>query len=263
MNGWRLLKVETHDAYINMAIDEAILTAKIGNLVPSTLRFYQWKPSAVTIGKFQNIQNEVYVENCKTVGVDIVRRITGGGTVFHDAEGEITYSVVASKEELQARDIAEVYARIYAALAEALRALNIQADFNEGNAKTCPNLTVKGRKISGSAQSHKAGVFLQHGTLLINANLEKMFTLLRVPWAKTCMEVVNVAKHKITSIEQELNKDVTTEEAQQALIKGFEKALGIRLIDGTLTPYERELAERLCKEKYSTDEWNFHAEIRM
>ncbi|MGB9779129.1 MAG: lipoate--protein ligase family protein, partial [Candidatus Bathyarchaeales archaeon] len=89
MNDWRLLKLETHNAYTNMAIDEAILTARIHNLIPNTIRFYRWKPSAVSIGKFQNIQNEVNIENCKKYGVDVVRRITGGGTVYHDAEGEI------------------------------------------------------------------------------------------------------------------------------------------------------------------------------
>ncbi|RLI15239.1 lipoate--protein ligase family protein, partial [Candidatus Bathyarchaeota archaeon] len=65
MTVWRLLKLETHDAFMNMAIDEAVLTARIKNLVPNTLRFYRWKPSAVSIGRFQNIQNEVLLDNCK------------------------------------------------------------------------------------------------------------------------------------------------------------------------------------------------------
>jgi lipoate-protein ligase A len=99
MTCWRLLKLETHNAYMNMAIDEAILDARINGIVPNTVRFYRWNPSAVSIGKFQNIENEVYLENCLKHGVDVVRRITGGGTVYHDVEGEITYSVVASKDD--------------------------------------------------------------------------------------------------------------------------------------------------------------------
>ncbi|MDH5482279.1 MAG: lipoate--protein ligase family protein [Candidatus Bathyarchaeota archaeon] len=258
MNTWRLLTTKTHNAFMNMAVDEAILRGRIENLAPNTVRFYCWNPSAVSIGKFQNIQNEVHLDNCRKHGVDVVRRITGGGTVYHDAKDEITYSVVAAKEDLKAKDIAAVYAKIYAGLAKALKIMGLSADFNEGNKKTCPNLTVSGKKISGSAQSHKSGVVLQHGTLLLDVDLEEMFTFLRVPWANTCMQVVNVAKNRITSIKQELKKDVLITEAQQALIDGFQKALGIQLVNDELTSYERELAEELNKEKYSTREWNFH-----
>jgi lipoate-protein ligase A len=252
------LKLETHDAFMNMAIDEAVLTAKIENRVPNTLRLYCWKPSAVSIGKFQVIENEVQVDNCKKPGVDVVRRITGGGTVYHDAENEITYSVVADKASLETQDIAAVYAKIYAGLVETLRILGITADFNEGNAKTCPNLTVRGRKISGSAQCHKSGVVLQHGTLLLDVNLKRMFTLLRVPWAKTYMEVVNVAKDKITSINDELGRAAPREKVNQALIEGFQKGLGVKFVDGELTIQEHKLAQGLFTEKYAANDWNLN-----
>jgi lipoate-protein ligase A len=256
----RLVKIEAHDAFANMAIDEAILTARMRKLVPNTVRFYCWKPSAVSIGKFQDIQNEVQLENCRKHGVDVVRRITGGGTVYHNSEDEITYSVIASKQDLNATDITTVYAKIYSGLAEALKTLGITADFNEGNMKTCPNLTIKGKKISGSAQAHKSGVVLQHGTLLLNVDLEKMFTFLRVPWAKTCLEVVNVAKDKITSINMEFERKVSLEDVNRALIEGFQKALDIKLAEGRLTPYEMELSEKLRNEKYATNKWNFHGQ---
>jgi len=258
MSKWRLLQLETHSAYVNMAVDEAILTARIENQAPNTVRFYRWNPSAVSVGKFQDFKNEVQIENCRKYGVDVVRRITGGGTVYHDAEHEITYSVIANKQDLDAEDVTGVYARIYSGLAEALQILGVNADFNVGNEKTCPNLTVKGKKISGSAQSHKKGVVLQHGTLLADVDLERMFTLLRVPWAKTCMEVVNVAEGRITSIRKELARSVSQEEVNRALISGFEKALNVTLEEGDLTSYERDLADKLCREKYATDEWNLH-----
>jgi lipoate-protein ligase A len=199
----------------------------------------------------------VNIENCRKYGVDIVRRITGGGTVYHDADGEITYSVIADKKDLKAKDITEVYAKIYDGIAEALKILGIKADFNEGDANACPNLTVNGKKISGSAQSHKSGVVLQHGTLLLDVNFEKMFTFIRVPWAKTCMEVVNVAKNKITSIKEILGKNISIKETIYALTQGFQKTLNIQLIEGKLTSYEQEYAQKLCREKYATREWNF------
>ena len=254
---WRLLKTETYNASMNMAIDEAIMKARIENHVQNTLRFYYWKPSAVSIGRFQNIEKEVQLDNCRKHGVDVVRRITGGGTVYHDSEDEITYSVVANKKDLEAPDITAVYAKIYDGLAEAVKILGLRADFNKGNVKTCPNLMVNRKKISGSAQSHKKGVVLQHGTLLVDVDLKKMFTFLRVPWAKTCMEVVGVAERKITSIKKELKRHVSVEEVKEALVKGFQKALNMELVRGELTLCEKELAEKLCKEKYATDDWNF------
>lgn len=258
VDAWRLLNLETYDAFMNMAIDEAVLRSRIKNLVPNTVRFYCWNPSAVSIGKFQDIEKEVQLDNCTKQGVDVVRRITGGGAVYHDAEDEVTYSVVVDKSDLEAKDITAVYAKIYVGLTEATKILGLRADFNKGNMKNCPNLIVNGKKISGSAQSHKKGIVLQHGTLLVDIDLEKMFTFLRVPWAETCMEVVDVAKHKITSVKKELGKNISIEETEEALVKGFQKALNVKLVNDELMPCEKELAEKLCNEKYVTEEWNFH-----
>jgi lipoate-protein ligase A len=256
---WRLLKLETHDAFMNMAIDEAILKARIEKRVPNTLRLYKWRPSAVSVGKFQKIENEVQIDNCRKCGIDLVRRITGGGTVYHAAGDEITYSVVVNKRDLAGSDATAVYAKVYAGLSEALGILGACSDFKEGSGKACPNLTIRGRKISGSAQCHKGGFVLQHGTLLVDVNLERMFDFLRVPWAETSLEAVCAAKGKITSIDAELGKCVSVEEVQQATIEGFRKRLQIDFESGSLTSYECELSEKLRRLKYATDDWTFHA----
>jgi lipoate-protein ligase A len=258
MNAWRLLELETNNAFMNMAVDEAILQARIAAKVPNTLRFFRWHPSAVSIGRFQKVEKEVLVENCKKNGVAVVRRISGGGAVYHDYDREITYGVTIATEDLGTGDIFAAYNLICNGLIEAIRTLGIRADFNPGDPKNCPNVSVNGRKISGSAQSHKSGVLLQHGTLLIGVDLKKMFTFLNVPWARTCMEVVNVAEKRITSVTQELGSGISMKEAYEALVKGFGKSLEISLKKGKLTSYEQKLAEKLCKEKYSTDEWNFN-----
>jgi lipoate-protein ligase A len=242
---------------MNMAIDEAVLRARIGDAVPNTLRLYRWKPSAVSLGKFQSLEREVYLENCRKYDVDIIRRITGGGAVYHDSEGEITYSIVARKLDLETPDITGVYAKIYAGLSEALRILGIAAAFNKGDQRVCPNLTVNGRKISGSAQCHKSGVVLQHGTLLVRINLEKMFTFLRVHSTRSCVESVHVARHRITSLVSELEREVSLDEVASALIRGFHTTFDVELVDGKLTDEERGSAEQFASKKYRTDDWNF------
>ncbi|KPV63808.1 MAG: Lipoate-protein ligase A subunit 1 [Candidatus Bathyarchaeota archaeon BA1] len=256
LSAWRLLRLETNDAFTNMAVDEAVMTARIAGLVPSTLRFYKWKPSAVSVGRFQDVFKEVDVENCRRHGVDIVRRITGGGAVYHDHDGEITYSVIVNEKELGFVDVVSAYNMICNGLIEAAKVLGIRADFHPGDPKQCPNITIGGRKISGSAQHHRRGVLLQHGTFLMDIDLEKMFTFLRVPWAKTLMDVLKVAQERLTSVKQELGYSISMEDAHQALVRGFERALNTSLIEGELTDYEWHLAEKLREEKFATDDWN-------
>ncbi len=262
MTAWRLLKLETNNAFTNMAIDEAIITARVEGLVPNTLRFYRWNPSAVSIGRFQNIFNEVNVENCQRHGVDIVRRITGGGTVYHDIEGEITYSVVVKEEDVGTQDVVIAYNTICNGLIEAAKILGVNANFDPGDPRNCPNIAVDGKKISGSAQFHKGGVILQHGTLLFEVDLNKMFTFLRVPWAKTTTDVICVAKERITSIKQELASNISVEKVYQALVKGFEKAFNTEFNhEETPTTYEQKLVKKLRREKYTTEKWNLKCKI--
>jgi len=253
---WRLLKLEVNDAFSNMAVDEAIVTARIKGLVPNTLRFYQWKPSAVSLGRFQDVFNEVHVENCRRLGVDIVRRISGGGAVYHDSHGEITYSVIANELDFGTTDVVQAYYTISTGLIEAAKILGVKADFNSGDPKNCPNIAIQAKKISGSAQFHKGGVLLQHGTFLLEVDLDKMFTFLRVPWAKTITDVVCVVRERLTSIKDELGKEVATEGAYSALVKGFEHALGVQLREEALTTLEQKLAKKLRENKFSTAEWN-------
>jgi lipoate-protein ligase A len=261
MSAWRLLKLEVNDAFTNMAIDEAIMKARIKGTVPNTLRFYQWKPSAVTIGRFQDIFQEVYIENCKKQRVDVVRRITGGGAIYHDCDGEITYSVVANEKDLGSTDVVVAYTLICNGLIEATKTLGVKADFNHGDPKHCPNIAIGKRKISGSAQSHKKGVLLQHGSFLLDIDLKKMFTFLKVPWAKSLEDVLNIARERLTSIKHELNSTVSKDNAYHALVTGFQKALHIQLVEGELTSYEVSLAEKLRREKFTVDEWNLTGEV--
>ena len=263
MDVWRLLGLEVGDAFTNMAMDEAILTARIAGKVPNTLRFYRWKPSAVSIGRFQDLFSEVHVENCRKHGVDVVRRITGGGAVYHDYDGEITYSLVVDGKDLgyADMDLISAYKTVCKGLIEAVRILGTVAEFNPLDSKQCPNITIKGKKISGSAQSYKKGMLLQHGTFLMHINHEKMFTFLKVPWAKTLMEVLEVSKKKLTSVQQELESRMSGEEAYQALVEGFEKALRIRLVEEELTSHERKLAEKIRRNKFSTDNWNYNGKV--
>lgn len=98
---WRVLPFTIADGQLNMAIDEAILLARAENLVPNTIRFYRWNPSTASIGSHQSLSHEIDIEAAKRLNVGIVRRISGGGAVYHDLESEITYSVVAAESDIR------------------------------------------------------------------------------------------------------------------------------------------------------------------
>ena len=253
---WRLLELATYDGAMNMAIDEAILMARIGGLVPNTLRFYRWKPSAVSLGMFRPVEEDVDVEACRRLGVDIVRRPTGGGTVYHDEEGEITYSVVVDVASLGNPDVPTSYALICSGLTRALELLGLEAELHPGGPRKCPNIIVGGRKLSGNAQVWRKGVILQHGTFLLKVDLARMFTVLKAPWPGSIEEVVRRAEAKITSVERELGRPIPVREAYEALKSGFSEALGVELQEGQLTEWELQTARELYERKYTREEWN-------
>ncbi|MHC1591226.1 MAG: lipoate--protein ligase family protein, partial [Candidatus Helarchaeales archaeon] len=172
MKKWRLIELETHDAFTNMAIDEVIFNARIQDEVPNTIRFYRWKPSAVSIGKNQSLSAEVNLAACEELGIDVVRRITGGGAVYHDYEGEITYSIIAREGEEVPSDIDESFRKLCKGIILALQKLGLEAEHGVFH---CPSIFVKNRKISGNAQARRKGVVLQHGTILLDYDPSLMY----------------------------------------------------------------------------------------
>ena len=170
---WRVIPLHTTDAFTAMAIDEAVSESVLKG-EPPTIRFWRWNPSAVSIGYFQNVEDELDLDMCKKMNVDVVRRRTGGGAVYHDYDGEVTYSVIG-KEELFPKGITESYYLICGWIIDSLTMLGIQSEFKPIN-----DIVVNGKKISGNAQTRRNGILLQHGTILVDLDVKKMFSLLKV-----------------------------------------------------------------------------------
>jgi len=245
---WRVLPLRMDDAVTSMALDEAVLRLNSEGRSPNTLRFWRWQPSAVSIGYFQSLELEVNLEEARREGVQVVRRITGGGAVFHDTNGELTYSLVCKEEDLP-RDILESYRLICGGLVKGLGLLGLEAEFRPVN-----DVLVRGRKISGSAQTRRWGSVLQHGTILISPDVRLMFRVLRVSPEKLSDKAISSVFERVTTIERELGRKPGFEEVREAMIKGFEGVLGVGFEEGDLTGEELELARELAL-KYSSEEW--------
>jgi len=252
---WRVLRHEgcPRGAYLNMGIDEALLDSVAEGRSPPVMRFYMWDPSAISIGYFQSMDLEVDVSKCKEMGVDVVRRITGGGAVYHDRVGELTYSVVVPERYPGIpRDILESYRHICAGIIRGMEEMGVAASFRPIN-----DIVVGDRKISGNAQTRRRGCILQHGTLLLDVDVETMFSILRVPDEKLKDKIIRNVKGILTSLKGELGEMPDATRVADLVEGGMTSSMGIETSPSELTPEEMSNAERISKERYSATDWIF------
>jgi lipoate---protein ligase len=250
MGNWRLLDLSyPQDPYLNMAIEEAALQAVGERQAPPTLRLWQ-NDNAVIIGYFQNAQEEANLPVCQELGTAVVRRVSGGGAVYHDA-GNVNYALFVPQDDpCVSADVLESYRFFCQGIIDALDTLGLKAEFKPIN-----DIVVDGRKVSGTAQARKHHAVLHHGTLLLKVNVEMMGKVLRVSQAYLKTKNVVDIKQRVATLAQ-LGRPTTIEEAKAALAAGYARLLGVRFQPGDLLPYERELAQRLCEQRYRNDDWN-------
>jgi lipoate-protein ligase A len=235
----RFLDTGAHDAAWNMALDEAILKSVAESKEP-VLRLYQWMPPAVTIGYFQAIELEVDTKACKERGVDVVRRLTGGGAVYH--KEELTYSIIMP-ENTVSDNVLESYKEICSCIISALGKLGFKAEFAGIN-----DILVSGKKISGNAQTRRKGCVLQHGTILLGIDVDEMFSLLKVPDEKMKGKIITNVKERVGSI------DVPVGKLKRALLESFGGRFG-SIEQGIITDEEKKNVSKL-RDKYRSEEWN-------
>ena len=244
---WRVIKLRPIGAYMNMGIDEAVMESVRDGRADPTIRFYTWNPSAVSIGRFQSMREEVNIGRCKELGVDCVRRITGGGAVYHDRNGEVTYSVIAP-ERLLPKGIRESYREICGWVISGLASIGIRAEFAPIN-----DITVNGKNISGNAQTRKDGIVLQHGTILYDLDIKAMFGVLNVSREKISDKAIKSVEERVTRVLD--YSSVSQNGLYLALLSGFVRNKEYKM--GELTADEASRSEELAGSVYRSDQWNF------
>ncbi|MFL6498154.1 MAG: biotin/lipoate A/B protein ligase family protein [Nitrososphaera sp.] len=235
----RTLETGYNDAALNMAIDEVMI--ENGQETP-VLRIYGWSPVAVSIGYFQSMKEEVDLDKCNQIGVDVVRRLTGGGAVLH--ESELTYSFITKEYP---RNIMESYAWICEAVVMSLHRMGFDARFVPLN-----DIVIAGKKVSGNAQTRRNGILLQHGTLLLGVDVAKMFSVLRVPSEKLRDKIIKDAKERVTSL-----TGTTFDELSLSLKTSFAIKFDANLVADNMSTEEINRARWLAEQKYRSKEWNF------
>jgi lipoate-protein ligase A len=256
---WRLLVTEPGDGATNMAIDEAVWRERQRGASPPTLRCFAWEPPTVSLGYGQGL-DVVDREACRRLGVGLVRRPTGGSAIYHDGpERELTYSVIASSEDLGVPvDVLATYRWIALALVRGLRALGAPAEIvavpeTDGPAPAFCfartgryEIEVAGRKLVGSAQRRHARTFLQHGSVLLGVDgprLRALFPTTPDPLAP------------LTTLEAVLGHPPKFDDVAEALAAAFAAEHGLTLQPGGLTGAETARVEALVRDRYATEAW--------
>ncbi|QNG61252.1 lipoate--protein ligase family protein [Bacillus sp. PAMC26568] len=271
---WRFIDSGNCSPSFNMALDEALLDWNSEGIIPPTIRFYGWNPATLSVGYFQKVEKEINLEAVEKYGLGFVRRPTGGRGVLHDQE--LTYSVIVSEEHPDMpKTVTEAYRVISEGVLQGFRELGLDAYFavpkteeeRQGlknprsavcfDAPSWYELVVEGRKVAGSAQTRQKGVILQHGSILLDLEEEKLFNLFKYPSERVKERMQKNFKNKAVAVNALRATPVTIAEAKEAFKKGFEKGLDITLESYTLSDKEKAYVEKIAREKYSTEEWNY------
>jgi lipoyl(octanoyl) transferase len=271
---WRFIDSGAGSPSFNMALDEALLDWNSEGKIPPVIRFYGWNPATLSIGYFQKVEKEIDMEQVKAHGLGFVRRPTGGRGVLH--EHELTYSVIVSEEHPDMpKTVTEAYRVISEGILKGFHQLGMEAYFavpktaEERESLKNPRsavcfdapswyeLVVEGRKVAGSAQTRQKGVILQHGSILLDLDEDKLFSLFKYPSDRVKERMQKAFKSKAVAINEISKERITIEQAKEAFKKGFAEGLNIELEPYELSAEELAYVNQLAKERYEQDDWNF------
>ena len=270
-SAWRFLDTGCGDAAYNMAVDEALLVSHEAGQSPPTLRVYTWSAPTLSFGYAQKVEAEVDTAGCRAHGVTPIRRPTGGRAVLHDDEA--TYSVVMPLR-LDGREatITEHYRRIGLALEAALRHAGLAVSLERPSALAASprpaspacfaaisryELSAAGRKLVGSAQKRGRRSLLQHGSIPLSMDRQRLFACLRVPAGRREL-LLDEAYASMAAVNEVAAVALDAAALQRALRQGFADRLtgGAGMATGELSVAEGRLAERLRLTKYGSEAWN-------
>ncbi len=244
---WRLADTGPRPAAENIAIDSALLKAKARLKTPNTLHFLQFSPPAALVGHFQSVGQEIREDFCRLRGIEIQRRLTGGGALYFDSS-HLGWEIIGSRSEFAVRPD-RLTARICEGVVAGLRQLGIGAAFRPRN-----DIEVNGKKISGTGGVFEDGAFLFQGTLLVDLDVESMARALRIPAEKLSAKGLASLKERVTSVKDELSYLPSLRQIKNAIAEGFQESLGITFTPGELTPAEMRLVEKY-QSRHASKDW--------
>lgn len=247
---WRLLDTGHRSASENMALDRVILEARARGEAPDTVRFLQFSRTSALVGYHQDLEQEIRLDFCNTEGIEVNRRITGGGAIIFEPS-HIGWEVIGRRDDpilggppqRTARRISEI---VSMALKEEF---GLEASFRPRN-----DIEVRGRKISGTGGTWEGDAFLFQGTLLVDLDVWRMLRALKVPMEKLKAHEVDSIMDRVTTLKAELGYIPDGQRVKEAIVRTFSRELGVVPEPSGLTPWEEARLGELLPE-FNSEKW--------
>ncbi len=273
MDCWRLIDLTYDTGPAQLATSEAVLDAVRSGLTPPTLRFYSWSEPVVILGVGQP-GSDLDLAACEAHGYRVLRRISGGTAVYHDAD-ELSFEItVPAGHRLGPHDVRLAYARFAEILSDALARIGVATRVVEAAEATTRSsgpllrpacfaalspyeLLSSDRKLVGLAQVRRGGATIQHGAIYRHFDVGKLSRVLAAPTAELTEQRRIALADRVTDLETAAGRPVDLREVSDAIRAAFAEATGQPVGAGELTKAEQKDVHRLAREKYESPGWTF------
>lgn len=273
MYGWRLIDLTYDTGPAQLGVSEAVLDAVRHGQAPPTLRFYSWSEPVVILGVGQ-LSTDLDLAACEANGCRVLRRISGGTAVYHDAD-ELSFEItIPSGHLLGPSDVRLAYARFAEILSDALARLGVVTRVVEAAEATTRSsepllrpacfaalspyeLLASGRKLAGLAQVRRGGAIIQHGAIYRHFDAEKLSRVLAAPSAEMQKQRRLALTERVIDLETAGGRAMDLLEVAGAIRTALAIATGQPTEAGELTGPERAESSRLAREKYGSSAWTF------
>ncbi len=248
-DSWRLVDSGLVRPPESAAIDEAILEAHSEGLVTSTLHFYRRSQPTISLGYFQKVQEAVNLEEADRRGVALVRRKSGGSSIYTDP-CQLIYGLVVRETDLPGEH-AEAFRVVCSALARAISSFGVVARYRPMN-----DVEVNGRKVSGNAQLRRKGSVLVHGTVILQTDVTTMDAVLR-PRAVEEGDALKPSD-RVASLEGLMTGlPPSMLEMKTAIAQEISREFDVELLGSSLSDREKMLVSEFVHDRYGNNEWTF------
>lgn len=251
MNEWRLIADDRVSDSFGLAADEALASRVGSGASPPTLRLYTYRSHCALVGRFQNVENEIHIDNCRADGIPINRRPTGGGAIIMGADQLGIALTIPGRREDSYSHARELMERFSEGIVRGANSLGVNAQFRRKN-----DIEVNGRKLVGlGIYRAPTDGLLFHASLLVDLDVPLMLRVLNTPFEKISDKEISAVAARTTTVRRELNAPVSLDDVRVRVAAGYAGAFGVKLNPSYFAREELEAVTELERVKYRTDDW--------
>jgi len=252
MTTWRLITEKGVSASFGLAADEYLLASVARSGVPA-LRLYTYRSHVALVGRFQNIEAELRLDECRRIGADISRRPTGGGAIIMGEDQLGLALVIPPGGDHAGAAPAALFPRYAAPIIEALGTLGVEAAFRPKN-----DIEVAGKKIAGlGVYIDDDGTLLFHASTLVDLDVRLMLSLLAMTPEKISDKDIATFEERLTTVRRAAGRPVAIEEVRAAVAAAFARTFDLDLVPQAFTADERRAIGEIEAAQYANPAWIF------